>query len=141
MLYLSSLSRFSLNDERPYELTTGVNVGLGYSFEETRKVYKPHSESVAKAPFGHLETSYNYGFTPFGGFSAIELSPENTRGVVETKYRAVAFTTGGLFSIGINSLDIGLAVGIDLPFGSDGRSWDYRYKPWIGAGIGIDLVK
>ena len=49
----------------------------------------------------------------------------------------MALSTGAAFTLEWRSVNFGLFYGYDIPV--EKSPWVYRYKPWIGFGIGLSL--
>jgi hypothetical protein len=48
---------------------------------------------------------------------------------------------GGVASIGLNGVDLGLGLGIDYGLTTGSKKWNYQGKPWVGIVVGIGILK
>jgi hypothetical protein len=79
----------------------------------------------------------------FLGTTTVDLKPATTdKAIPKDKDRtAWALSTGVFGVVGINQVNVGLACGVDIPFGDTSEQWIYYGKPWLGVIVGLDLIK
>jgi len=128
-------------DEKPYNLSTSVNVGFTISWKKIYHSYRPISESKDTKPFANKTSQFELGLAPFLGITAIDLEASNTNDIVENDRKIFGLSFGIFGMIGIDDFDIGVGIGIDHGFSNQSSDWIYQNKPWIGLILGIDLIK
>lgn len=127
--------------DRPYEVTTGVNVGvaIGRRWNFTR--VKPIYNVPGKKMVGYLDNQFSFALAFFSGLTTIKLTPSNTDEMVTMEKTVLGLDYGIAGTIGINKLNLGLALGWDSGFGKEATHWNYQTRPWFGVIVGLELIK
>lgn len=133
------LRNAALADSFPQQVETGVNVGIALGWKFTHNVY-----NSKQGVFG--QTTNRYALSPgyFMGLGATDLKKSNTRGpTIVFERKAAVLTKGFYLMLGVNSINIGGAVGWDSVLGSSNerKGWLYQGKTWYGVIVAVDLLK
>ncbi len=72
--------------------------------------------------------------------TSIDVDSITTRGRVVDPITASAFTPSLTFQLHIGQYSLGISGGWDIPGGQLAADWAYRNKPWLGVGIGLNLL-
>ncbi|MBO2008342.1 hypothetical protein [Hymenobacter negativus] len=133
------LNSSALADSFPQQAETSVNVGIAAGWKFTHNVY-----SATQGLFG--QTTNHYSLSPgyFIGLGATDLKKTNTRGPkIPFERKAAMFTNGFYLMLGINTINIGGAIGWDHVLGSydERQSWVYQNKTWYGLIVALDILK
>lgn len=123
------------------QITTGINVGFGYAFKKSYKTYLPISFSGTSEPKGYKESEFEIGFMPFMGITSIDLNSKNTNNEVSSDIKVFGLDIGGMITIGLNKLDLGVGFGIDHGLTKSAKNWIYQDQVWYGFAVGLDLIK
>jgi hypothetical protein len=124
-------------DSLPATVETGFNPAFALGYQHRFNRY-----TVQKNALGNNVTSLSITGGALLGVSAVGLKSVNTRGADIAIDRSVPAASVGLFGlIGIDRVNVGLAVGWDHAFGDRAGDWLYQHKPWYGVSVGLDLIK
>lgn len=137
--------RPSLGEEN---LKSTASASFNVAFSYGRKfTYKTYSQQFLYDDSDKEISSASsiQAFTLIPGFflgpTVVSLDSSNTAGHIKPSQSVVGGSLGGFTIIGLNSFNIGVAVGCDFVFGRQPSNWDYNAKPWLGLIVGIDLFK
>ena len=126
-------------NERPYELTTGINAGFAYGLKwdwnNTRSIFKNSN----KNRIGYKNQTKSLVLSPFIGLAANALNTANTNNELENSRNILGVNYGFTVVVGINRFDFGVAVGKDFGFGDVVDSWVYQNETWYGLVLGLEL--
>jgi len=128
-------------EERPYNLTTSVNVGFTRSWKKIFHSYRPITKSKDSEPFATKTSQFEMGLAPFLGITAVDLNSSNTNDVVTTNRKVFGVSLGIFGMVGVDDFDIGIGIGVDHGFSDQSSDWIYQNKPWVGLILGIDLIE
>lgn len=129
-VYLFSSGDSSLREN--IVTNTNFNGMFGYKWGK-KKATLLHSQAETK--IGSYTTSIN----ALLGISKLELTSENTSQKIKKMQTTAAVSLGMAVGYQYNIIGLYVAAGADFPFGTAGQSWDFKYMPWLGFGIGIGL--
>jgi len=123
---------FETGVNAPSEATAGFNVAgfIGYKWGRTQFFYDQTQ----------THNTVSYMVAAFGGPALFSLTANNTNygaDLNQVASQQIAFSTGTAFTMEWRSVNFGLFYGWDIPVESS--PWVYRYKGWIGFGIGFSL--
>jgi hypothetical protein len=128
--------RFRVN-EFPHQLNTNPNASLYFGFRTDyyRLMYLPNAISQYK------RTTRHYGLTAgfFSGFGATAVNPYVTDNAIGLEYDGVVWSNGIAVSLGIDYLNLGIALGWDRLLDRNRVFWIYQQKPYVGLVLGINL--
>ena len=126
-------------DSVSYTVSTGFNAGFsfGYKFSRTKQTFYKLDK---KAAIDNMTRTFSVTPSAFIGLTPVGLKKSNTENL-DTEKTVVGFTYGVGAVAGYDRFNIGLFLGFDVPFGSDGDSWIYKNDPWFGLVVALDFVK
>lgn len=129
--------REAIKDTVPAQATTGFNAGIALGWKLSKIHWRPN-----KNAFNSQTQRYSLGGGLLFSMGAVELNEKNTRDPQLQFPRSVpVLTYGGLVTLGMGSLNLGLAAGIDRTFTEQTDGWLYQDKPWWGLVLGLDVIK
>lgn len=132
----SAINNPLYKDSFPSQVESGFNVGFLIGGKTTWNRFRS-SVNI----FG--QTTDKYSIT--GGFlistGAVDLSATTTRPKIEFPRKSAMISYGGAIVFGINSINLGYALGWDQAIGPKASTWLYKGKLWNGIIISIDLIK
>jgi hypothetical protein len=138
-------------ESTPYQVSTGVNIGFAYGIQNTRHTYKKTYHYTGNkandpsmkdlSPIHQRTSSVSFTYAPVLGLTTVSLTKENTNDTVAEDRTVLGANVGALALLGINQLNLGLAVGIDYGFGSKAKEWIYQGDPWLGIVVALDFIK
>ncbi len=131
-----ALNKAEYLDSFPSQVEANVNVGVAFGWKLQHNVY-----AVKKGIFG--QTTNRFSLVPgiYLGIGATDLKAVNTRPKIQIERKAAVVNLGAFFMIGINSINIGYAGGMDVATGPGSSDWVYNKKWWHGFAFSIDLIK
>lgn len=140
--------RLKYNDTIKDIASGSLNLGAAFGWKLTHNVYR---NVYKKDDNTYLAGKTNKFSVTFGGFigpTTIDLKATTTKEngvfgrIKKDKERTIlGIAPGALIVFGVNQVNLGLCVGIDLPIGSGGEWWIYRDRPWLGFVVAFDLIK
>ncbi len=128
--------RFS-TESVPAQLNTNLNasVFVGYRTDYYRLRYNLNEINEYERKTNH----YGLTFGVFSGFGSSLISPFVTDDQVAIEYDGVVWSNGLAVSIGIDYLNLGVALGFDQLLDRNANVWIYNRKPYLGLVLGINL--
>lgn len=139
----------TLNEEME---TVSTEIKIPETFTASFNVGVFMGKTWGKTKFNHNKKTGNREFTTkktFGillGTTAEKLTKANTDGSDDAPKDSEEVTIG-LFSPGLgyvwswNKFAIGFFAGFDFGVGEISDTWNYDNRPWLGVGIGYDVLK
>jgi hypothetical protein len=122
---------------QPQQLSTNLNASLytGYRTDFYSLKYKRNKLGQ------YIRQSKHYGlsFGAFSGFGSSPVTPWFTNDQITEEYDGLVWSNGLAVSLGIDYLNLGLAVGWDRLLDKNSSVWIYQRKPWLGLVIGINI--
>jgi hypothetical protein len=85
---------------------------------------------------GMATSSFQLGLS----VTSIDVDSMTTRGRVVDPITASAFTPSLTLQLHVGQYSLGVTGGWDIPGGQLAADWAYRNKPWLGLGIGLNLL-
>ncbi len=82
---------------------------------------------------------FGFSYGAFIGLGATAMNSWVTNNGINIEYDGVVLTKGLSFIIGLNKVNIGLAIGTDHLLDPNRKVWIYEEKPWIGLAVGLNL--
>ncbi len=125
----------------PYEVTTGVNVGIGYGIKWKWSSLKPIYHKNQKKMVAYVDDDFSFALLPFAGFTTIKQTPSNTNNNIESDRTIIGLNYGVSALTQFNKLTIGVAYGFDKGLGEGVIYWLYQDKNWIGLIVGLEILK
>ncbi|MCH7396402.1 hypothetical protein MM236_00305 [Belliella sp. DSM 107340] len=101
-----------------------------------------YSLKYSRNKFGQQERKtrhYGLSFGAFSGFGSSPITPWFTNDQITEEYDGLVWSNGLAFSIGIDYLNLGFALGWDRLLDKNSNLWIYQRKPWLGLIIGINI--
>lgn len=127
----------ALRDTVPAQATTGFNAGFALGWKLS-KIYWRRNKNA----FNSQTQRYSLGLGGLFSMGAVELNDKNTRAPRAQFPRSVpVLTYGAMVTLGLGSLNLGVAGGIDRTFTTQTDGWLYQGKPWWGLVLGLDVIK
>ncbi|MFD2037417.1 hypothetical protein ACFSKL_21650 [Belliella marina] len=128
--------RFPVGNQ-PQQLSTNLNASVyaGYRTDYYSLKYRRNK-------FGQLERGtkhYGLSFGAFSGFGSSPITPWFTNDQITEEYDGLVWSNGIAVSIGIDYLNLGIALGWDRLLDQNSNLWVYQRKPWLGLIIGINI--
>lgn len=133
--------RLPLNDTIRATASSSFTLGITVGRKITYNKFRCYYSCAQKETLNSKTTRFTIAYGGFFGPVFQELKKETTEGHVKNARTAVGPTVGGFVVFGVNQFNVGGALGFDHPLGAGSEYWVYRYKPWIGLIIALDLVK
>ncbi|MGX5858287.1 hypothetical protein ACWKW6_31815 [Dyadobacter jiangsuensis] len=118
---------------------SGLNFAFSSGIKASLATFKtPMTLSETRAT---MTSSVSLGY--FLGLAATDVNPKTTSNKVSDLQatKNAIMPTGLVLIYGINSINFGAALGMDMIFGPNRDKWIYRHKRWYGVIIGIDIIK
>ncbi|MDO5510754.1 MAG: hypothetical protein Q4F57_08660 [Weeksellaceae bacterium] len=97
--------------------------------------YEQNAVRRSNRQIQHL--GYSAGF--FTGFGNTLVSPTTTQDRTEMEYEGVVWSYGVAGIVGINSLALGVSVGVDHLLDNNKSIWLYENRPWVALVLGLNL--
>lgn len=121
----------------PQQLNTNLNasVFVGYRTDYYRLRYNLNEINEYERKTNH----YGLTFGLFSGFGSSAISPFVTSDQVTIEYDGVVWSNGVAISLGIDYLNLGVALGFDQLLDSNSSVWIYNRKPFLGLVLGVNL--
>ena len=121
----------------PPQLNTNLNasVFVGYRTDYYRLRYNLNEINEYERKTNH----YGLTFGVFSGFGSSLISPFVTSDQVTIEYDGVVWSNGIAVSVGIDYLNLGVALGFDQLLDQNSKFWIYNRKPYLGLVLGINL--
>lgn len=117
-------SESSVRDQRLRSVGSDLNLGTTIGF-----TWRYMEGGMAKG-------SLQLGFA----VTSIDVDSITTRGRVLDPITASAFTPSLTLQLHVGQYSLGVSGGWDIPGGQLAADWAYRNKPWLGIGIGLNLL-
>ncbi|WP_346985969.1 hypothetical protein [Chryseobacterium sp. POE27] len=130
--------RKGIGDEllNPPNVETGFNVNFAPAYRLNYSSFNP-----SKKFLGSNITNYSITFGGMFGIGGVDLKTKsNAPGLISDR-KSAAFTYGGAFIFGLNSIGLGYAFGFDNVLGTGRKYWVYQNKIWHGIIVSVDLIK
>ncbi|WP_435139076.1 hypothetical protein [Formosa sp. A9] len=128
--------RFRDDDKENQDFSSSFNINafIGYSIGWTKFMYRKDIEN--------LERDQRVLLGPFLGSSVIELNNSNTLNLTESeKYNRGVISYGVGIGYAYGKFQMTLLYGWESAVGSKSKDWTFNNQPWIGAGLGFELIK
>lgn len=120
-----SLKSFTNNIE------SDVNIAFTIGGKREKILFKKDKEE---------KITNTHAFFGFLGINKLTLNKSNT----DSKHdgnNILSFSNGFGYQYGYGKLGISFLIGIDVPTSAYGKDWVFRYRPWLGIGIGYSIFK
>lgn len=122
----------NIKDSFPSSYSVGINPTFAFGINHSINWYTPSAKKI----------TLEFTIGPFYGFGVTKIDKNTTRESVYTYSRdALHHSLGGFFSIGLQKVNIGVLMGVDIATGPGSPSWVYQKQPFYGFILGYDLVK
>ena len=126
----------------PYEVTTGVNAGIGFGWKGTWYSLRPiYSKDNTNRMVGYSSNQFSLSLLPFVGLTTIKHTQGNTDPKIQNDRTIIGINYGISGISQLNRLSFGAALGWDSGFGEGRKDWIYQDKYWIGIIVGLDILK
>lgn len=132
----SRISNQTYLDSFPSQVETGVNVGFLVGGKRTWNRYRTSANIL-----GHKTDKYSLTGGAILSVGAADLSATTTRPKIVFPKKMPMVSYGAAIVVGINSINLGYAIGFDQPIGQKASTWIYEGRLWNGIIISIDLIK
>ncbi|MCH7414256.1 hypothetical protein MM213_12210 [Belliella sp. R4-6] len=122
---------------QPQQLSTNLNASVyaGYRTDFYSLKYRRNKFGQQERKTRH----YGLSFGAFSGFGSSPITPWFTNDQITEEYDGLVWSNGLAFSIGIDYLNLGFALGWDRLLDKNSNLWIYQRKPWLGLIIGINI--
>lgn len=121
-------------ENEDFSASINLNAFLGYSWGWTKFMYRKDIDNLER------ETRFMFG--GFLGSSVVELNNSNTENLSEgQKYNRGVISYGAGVGWSAGKFQVAFLYGWDNAIGSKSEDWNFNGQPWIGAGIGFELIK
>ena len=125
-------------DTIPYQAETGVNIGFGAGIKWSYNWYNAEKSFLG-------QKTNQLSFTPgvLFGLGAVDVKAKTSAPPTFKDRKEPIFSYGGFFMVGLNSINIGFAIGKDkaLKDAGDANGWFYHNKTWKGIIVALDIIK
>jgi hypothetical protein len=125
-------------DTFPYQTESGVNLGFGVGYKAAMNWYKQD-----KGVLG--QRTNQLSFTPgvFFGAGVVDIKAKSNAPATFKDRKDPFISYGGFFMIGINNINLGVALGRDVALKDGGKSggWAFNNQTWKGLIVALDVLK
>jgi hypothetical protein len=122
----------------PAQVENNISFALAPGFKHSWITYRGSKNSL-----GLNTTTLSTSLGALVGLGVVEVSDKTTQNRItaaQTSKNAI-IPVGGHVVFGYNTLNIGLAGGVDIITGPNKEAWIYKGKGWLGVIVGLDLIK
>jgi len=120
------------------QVETGPTLALAPGFKHSWVKYLGQKNSL-----GQTNTIFSISTGLLFGVGTVDINAKTTLGKVldADATKNVIIPVGLHFTLGINSINVGIAYGTDVITGPNRTSWSYFGKGWTGIIVGLDIIK
>jgi hypothetical protein len=135
--------RPALHDTLEYRAAGGFDVGISWGWKHSFHTYR----NVYHQPTGQFLSKRisQFSIVPGAfltlGTEELNMEKKNTKRAIGYIREVPILSPGGFLVLGVNRVNVGLALGADFSFGSAARVWVYQGKPWLGVVLSLDLLQ
>ena len=108
---------------------------VGYRLDE----YNLHYDDSPLRLYKRDQSHYGVSAGAFLGIGATPMSGNVTQPQIDYEYDGFILSSGIAFTVAIQNLTAGIAIGQDQLMDHNHRAWIYNGRPWAGIGIGLNL--
>jgi hypothetical protein len=123
----------------PIQLYSSFNGAfyMGYRSDVYELSYSSTPLKVDKRETEH----HGYSLGVFLGMGTSHVDQYVTSGFIDYEYDGFNLQAGSAFTMALNRLNFGVAVGWDYLLDRNKTAWIYQTKPWIGLSVGLNIEK
>ncbi|GAB3300003.1 hypothetical protein GCM10027511_15120 [Hymenobacter humi] len=135
--------RPALHDTLEYRAAGGFDVGISWGWKHSFHTYR----NVYHQPTGQFLSKKisQFSIVPGAfltlGTEELNMEKKNVKQPIGYIREVPILSPGGFLVLGVNRVNVGLALGADFTFGSAARVWIYQGKPWVGVVLSLDLLQ